>query len=266
MRSRPDSIRADQEYIYDSDSAMTTKYHGRRTASTHAYWFLPYLQSGMNLLDCGCGPGSITEGLAEAVKPGQVTAIDTSENVLEHAKERISKNKITNIRFEVGDVCRLDYSDNSFDALFSHNVLEHIPDAGTALQEMYRVLKPGGVIGIRNIDCDGSLFAGDDELWEKLFDFYVAKYENAKGHPRIGRQTGRLLCEAGFVDVKMSASYEIHSDFESRAIVAQALISEYRAANADELEAIKKALHTWQALPYALYAQAECEAIGWKPE
>ena len=64
----------------------------------------------------------------------------------------------------------------------------------------------------------------------------------------------------------MSASYEIHSDFKSRAIMAQAFVSEYTAANADELESIKKALYTWQALPYAFYAQAECEAIGWKPE
>jgi hypothetical protein len=43
----------------------------RRNAAWHAAFFLPHLQPGMSLLDCGCGSGSITVGLAEAVSPGR---------------------------------------------------------------------------------------------------------------------------------------------------------------------------------------------------
>src|SRR3990172_3910305 len=50
--------------------------HARRTAAANAAFFLPRLQPGMRLLDCGCGPGSITAGLAEAVAPRGGGGID----------------------------------------------------------------------------------------------------------------------------------------------------------------------------------------------
>jgi ubiquinone/menaquinone biosynthesis C-methylase UbiE len=46
---------------------------GQRTAEIHAAFFLPYLESGMKVLDCGCGPGTITNGLARAVSPGETS-------------------------------------------------------------------------------------------------------------------------------------------------------------------------------------------------
>ncbi len=143
MKSKPDNNKADQEYTYNYESEVTVKYHGSRTAEMHAAWFLPYLQPDMTLLDCGCGSGSITVGLAKAVEPGQVTGVDISEIEIKRARERAAENEITNIRFEIGNAYQLDFPDNSFDALFSHNVLEHIPEPSRALQEMHRVLKPG---------------------------------------------------------------------------------------------------------------------------
>jgi 2-polyprenyl-3-methyl-5-hydroxy-6-metoxy-1,4-benzoquinol methylase len=47
-----------------------------RSAEDSARFFLPYLRAGMRVLDCGCGPGSITVGLAQAVTPGEVVGID----------------------------------------------------------------------------------------------------------------------------------------------------------------------------------------------
>jgi 2-polyprenyl-3-methyl-5-hydroxy-6-metoxy-1,4-benzoquinol methylase len=60
--------------------------YATRTASRQAAFALPYLRSGMNLLDVGCGPGTITLGLAQAVAPGHVTGIDHDS---EHMKESI---------------------------------------------------------------------------------------------------------------------------------------------------------------------------------
>ena len=138
MKRKPDNNKADQRYVFGDDSDFTLKYFANRTAKSHASWFLPYLKPGMSLLDCGCGSASITIGLAKVVAPGQVTGIDISEIEMERAKIRANENKITNIRFEVGNVYQLDFPENSFDALFSHNVLEHISDPTKALREMYR--------------------------------------------------------------------------------------------------------------------------------
>ena len=90
MKNKPDSNKAEQEYAYGYDSYVTTKYIGSRTAQTHAAWFLPYLQSGVTLLDCGCASGSITVGLARAVEPGQVTGVDISEIEIERPCNLIS--------------------------------------------------------------------------------------------------------------------------------------------------------------------------------
>ena len=108
---------------------------------------MPFLISGISLLDCGCASGSITVGLVKAIYPGQATGVDISHIEIERAAQRAAEENITNIRFEVGNVYELDFSDNSFDAIFSHNVLEHISEPKKVLREMHRVLKPRGVIG-----------------------------------------------------------------------------------------------------------------------
>jgi ubiquinone/menaquinone biosynthesis C-methylase UbiE len=66
-----------------SDAAM--RFLLRRTLETHGAFFLPHLRPGLRVLDCGCGPGSITLGIASRVAPGSVDAI---EEHLQKALER----------------------------------------------------------------------------------------------------------------------------------------------------------------------------------
>src|SRR5262245_23654372 len=85
---RDDTTARQEHYTYGYDSAMTRKVIANRTAASHAAFFLPYLQTGMSLLDCGCGSGSITVGLAQIVAPGEVTGIDVSEVEIARARDR----------------------------------------------------------------------------------------------------------------------------------------------------------------------------------
>ena len=185
--------------------------------------------------------------------------------------------RISNICFEVGDIYRLDFPDSSCDALFSHNVLEHVADPDKALRKMSRMLKPGGIIGIRDADYGGYLLAPDDGFWDKFLTIWEAEYiKSGGGNPRIGRHLGTLFHNAGFKDIRMTASYEVYSDTESRRFVAEIVhnrlseidfvnrVKRYGLATVDELEAIKKAWLTWQELPGAIWAHSHCEAIGWK--
>ena len=59
-----------------ADSTVATDLFSRRTAASHAAFFLPNLRSGMSLLDCGCGVGSITVSLAEIAAPGEDNLVD----------------------------------------------------------------------------------------------------------------------------------------------------------------------------------------------
>src|SRR5262249_49719570 len=100
------------------DAAMT-----RRTSASDAAFFLPHLQPGMRLLDIGCGPGSITLGLAEAVAPGDVIGLDLRPEVVAAAAALAQQRGVTTVRFQVGDVYALPFPDAAFDAVFACQVL-----------------------------------------------------------------------------------------------------------------------------------------------
>src|SRR5215471_16250915 len=97
-----------------------------RTASQEAAFFLPHLRPGMRVLDAGCGPGSITLGLAQAVHPGEVIGIDLQVAKVERARELAATRRIRNVRFETADLYGLPFPDNAFDAVFSHGVVMHL--------------------------------------------------------------------------------------------------------------------------------------------
>src|SRR5436853_4687301 len=72
----------------------------RRTASACAGFLIPYLRPGMALLDCGCGPGSITLDLAEVVAPGAVIGVDREPTQIAVARELAVERGLTNVSFE----------------------------------------------------------------------------------------------------------------------------------------------------------------------
>ncbi len=105
------------------------QYIQSRTAEKEAKFFLPQLRSGMSLLDCGCGPGTITAGLARAVSTCSVVGIDMDEGQIGLAQSDSTSRGITNVRFETDSVFELPYPDNSFDAVFAHALLHYLsPD------------------------------------------------------------------------------------------------------------------------------------------
>lgn len=99
------------------------------------------IKSALNILDAGCGTGRLTE-LMQSL--GTVTGIDMSDEALKFAKTR-------RIKVQKASVMKLPFKDNSFDIITSIDVLYHkaVPDDGKALREIYRVLKPNGIVILR---------------------------------------------------------------------------------------------------------------------
>ena len=125
-----------------------------RTAAKHAAFFTPFLERGMRLLDCGCGPGTITTGLAKLVSPGQVFGIDLEPGQVRRAQDR-ARQKQSNASFEVAGIYALPFPDGHFDGVFAHALFEHLREPVRALREMKRVLRSSGLVGIRSPDWAG---------------------------------------------------------------------------------------------------------------
>ena len=97
-----------------------------------------------NLLEIGTGTGLISIELSGQIS--NITAIDISPNMIEVAKSKAMKQKITNIDFQVGDSYNLNFSNASYDSVVASNVLHLLFEPEKALQEMKRVLKVNGKI------------------------------------------------------------------------------------------------------------------------
>src|SRR5206468_2204879 len=85
VRMQPSATPNSREACHQKDvysvgyDAPTASFFSDRRAVTHAAFFLPHVRRGMTLLDGGCGPGTITTDLAEAVAPAAVVGIDIEQ-------------------------------------------------------------------------------------------------------------------------------------------------------------------------------------------
>lgn len=96
---------------------------------------------GLRVLEIGCGLG--TDGAQFAKAGADYTGVDLTEAAVELAQKRFELFQLRGT-FRTADAERLDFSDNSFDMVYSHGVLHHTPDTVGAIKEVHRVLKPGG--------------------------------------------------------------------------------------------------------------------------
>ncbi len=244
-----------------------------RSLYTQAGFFLHHLRSGSDLLDCGCGPGTITLGLAEEVAPGQVVGIDIEESQITRAEALAVEKGVSNVQFEVASAFELPFEDNSFDILFSNNMLEHVSSPLAAIKEMHRVLKSGGVIGVRATAHRKDIVEPDNPWIDKYWAIIEEMYRLNGSDPRIGGRLRGLLREAGFFSIEASASYNCPSTpDEINLWVRTALTPTYVEDRAIELgltdrseyNEIKKAWIAWGEHPDAFMARARGEAVGWK--
>jgi ubiquinone/menaquinone biosynthesis C-methylase UbiE len=229
----------------------------RRTAESHAAFFLPHLKAGTRLLDCGCGPGGITVGLAERTRPGETVGIDLGGAQLERARERASAAHVP-ATFHEASVYSLPFPDAYFEAVFSHALFEHLAEPHRALAEIRRVLKPGGCVGLRSPDWGGFVLHPWSETLAGVLSDYQELQRSNGGDVLAGRKLAAWLRAAGFVRVEASASYEI---YPSAAFIADYLAQQLDANNRGAPAA---SLRDWAKEPDAMFAQAWFEAVAFQ--
>ena len=191
----------------------------RRSAQTHAAYLLPHLKPGLRVLDFGCGPGTISVGLAKAVEPGEVHGIDMEESQIGLARAAAQAGGHANATFHVGDVTALPFEDDSFDVAHCHAVLMHVPDTKAALAEVKRVLKPGGIIASREMFVSSSFLEPGAEETADAWATFARLLAGNGGHPQMGKELKKAFLDAGFTNLRATASFDFFGGDEDVAFL-----------------------------------------------
>ncbi|MHA1566835.1 MAG: methyltransferase domain-containing protein, partial [Alphaproteobacteria bacterium] len=230
---------------------------------------------GMRMLDCGCGPGTLTLGFAQRVAPGETIGIDREASQFAATIETAQHEGIDNLRFETGDIYELPFADANFDVVFTSAVLGSVATPEKVVAEMARVLKPGGVLALKEFDHDG------DIIWPQspVIAHSIALYHRLRAHNGHAALAGRRLREfihsAGCRTDYFHAFYEEHTDAASlrrqvernNYLVAEILGQQYEALGWSTREALNEEAQAWlefAANPAAIYCSSWCEAVGIK--
>ena len=155
-----------------------------RTLDTEMPELRPYLWAGASVLDVGCGPGTITLDVAEAVQPGTVVGIDIDEPMISKSIELAAESGYTTTTFKVMDTHSLDFPDQTFDLVYSHTAFHSFRDPVVALVEQKRVTKPDGWViaaGVR----DWGLVPRypPTPIWDRVYEAWVRYEAFIRDHP-----------------------------------------------------------------------------------
>jgi SAM-dependent methyltransferase len=248
--------------------------HRWRTAANSAPQLIPHLRPGQRVLDLGSGPGTITCDLAELVAPGEVVALEHTEEALALTRAEVERRGLATVTFVVGDIHALDLPDDSFDVVHAHQVLQHVADPIQALREMRRVCRPGGVVTAR--DADYAAFSWYPTL--PALDAWMAMYQRVcranAGEPDAGRRLLAWAHAAGLDEVTASASVwsfaspadraywgGMWADRVQQSALAEQALAEGHATRAD-LEQMAHAWRDWTAHPDGCFTVVHGEFVA----
>ena len=160
----------------------------------------------MNVLDLGCGPGTITADIAGLVAPGRVLAVDIDAGILHQARTHAQNMRVTNIDFKAMDAYALDCPDASFDFSHAHQVLQHVCDPVAVLRELIRVTRPGGKVAVRDGDYDSFTWYPAHPGLDRWLELYCLVARGNGGEPDAGRHLLSWAHQAGLTDVAATSS------------------------------------------------------------
>ncbi len=268
--------RSPDPYVHGHHESVLRS-HAQRTVDNSARYLEPHLASGLVVLDLGCGPGTITVELAERVAPGPVVGIDASAEALDTAEARVARSPATTCWLVRGDVHALSLPDASVDVAHAHQLLQHLRDPIAALTEMRRVLRPGGVVAVRDADYGAMAWSPPDPLLDRWLDLYHQITMRRGVQPDAGRHLAGWVREAGFTSVEASTSCWTFATADRRAwwgeswaerVTASAYAQhavELELAGPEELEAIAGAFRRWARCDRGVFVVPHGEIVARRP-
>ncbi len=169
-----------------------------------------------SILDIATGTGDFAITAHYLLSPGKIVGIDISEGMLKIGREKIEKLNLTDrITLQVGDSTQLDFDAQTFDVVTVAFGVRNFESLSKGLNEIYRVLKPGGVAVILELsEPENLFFKSGYKLYTKLIIPVLARFisKDARAYSYLpqsieafpqGKEMKALLCECGFSQVEV---------------------------------------------------------------
>jgi ubiquinone/menaquinone biosynthesis C-methylase UbiE len=257
----------------DAESAIKA-----RGADVYAAFLLRYIRPDMAVLDCGCGEGTITVGLAEAVPEGRVVGIDFRQRDLFTARRYATALGIGNLSWCAADASRIPFCDAQFDAVLCHSVLETVDTPISVVSELRRVTKHGGLVGAASVDYGGLILGGEKTSGpQRFYEIRQQLWRSARiAEPNTGRRLRGLFEETQFNRVEAFADYISYGTpdrvrafacdraMECRNQELHAAVQHHGIAATAELLYLASAWEDWGNDAGAFFAFAWCRVLAWR--
>ena len=211
-----DTVAADTERARDLAARLERRAKAEdEVAARDTYLGLLDIAAGERVLDVGCGSGAVTREIARRVgSHGLAVGLDPSPALLAVARKLAQETGFgDHVEFREGDALRLPFPDSSFDAVVCVTVLSHVPRGEAAIPELVRVLRPGGRLGIFDLDTDMTAFTHPDRVLTRRIVAAASDATAVNGW--LARQLPFLLQRAGIVDVRARGFFPIETDLQS---------------------------------------------------
>ncbi|KAL6252872.1 hypothetical protein RBB50_000591 [Rhinocladiella similis] len=259
-------------------SASVVASHISRSVENSAAFLTPHLKPESIIVDLGCGPGTITHGFCSFVPSGQVIGLDSSDAIIEQARSLNPESKYPNLSFRVADITdRLPFDDASVDVVYTHQALLHIPSPVRVIREAFRILRPGGMLAMREADhvSIGPKSPLVEQYWRYVFS--TIREMGALGDG-CGRRLHLWAQEAGFERAKMQvgAGATVYTAPEEskwwaglhvgrlEGEIGEKWLRNKTVQSQEDIEDIKDALKTWGDHHEAWYGLMQGEVICWR--
>ena len=145
-----------------------------------------------SVLDIGCGTGGVELILARDLGAGRITAIDVEPQLIERTRQRVADAGVADrVELQLVEPGSLNFSNDSFDVVFSKDSMIHIPDKDAIFREILRVLRPGGVFAASDWLVGENVDTSPE--WTRFRELAHLSFDVA-----TAQQTEKAMQKAGF--------------------------------------------------------------------
>jgi SAM-dependent methyltransferase len=166
-----------------------------------ATYLRPHLFPGAQVLDVGCGPGTILGAVTSTHRSMRGTGLDLAPIRIRQARDRSADNGRN--QFVQGDVQQLQFGSGTFDVVYSRMLMQYVPDKEKAVAEMVRVCKPGGTVLLQDLDGQLVWHYPEDALMQQTVTRVLACLQSSGFDPFVGRKLFWLARNAGLDNIRV---------------------------------------------------------------